>query len=116
MVMSGQIELFEREVFAGIEVDELGPRFWRFHEANPHVYSVLKRLALGLAAEGRGRLGMRHLYELARWHWILEADDPSSAFRLNDHYMARYARLLLRDEPSLQGLFILRPLTSRRTD
>lgn len=78
-------------------------RFWRFHEAHPEVYAELLALARQARARGRHRIGIRMLWERMRWTFTVERD-RAELYKLNDHYTAFYARLLL-EEPGLEGLF-----------
>lgn len=49
------------------------------------------------------------IWEVMRWQMFLATKDPSG-FKLNDHYTSRYARLIMKQEPDLDGLFELRAL------
>ncbi|OBK22532.1 hypothetical protein [Mycobacterium asiaticum] len=82
-------------------------RFEEFHEANPKVYVVLVRLAREwVARTGRTKLGIKTLYERARWEIALATSDPD--FKLNNNYTAYYARLIMHREPDLADMFDLR--------
>jgi hypothetical protein len=88
-------------------------RFETFHEANPWVYPALCSLARDLKARGYKRIGIRTLWETLRWHHLRQTNDPSGAtFKLNDHYMGRYARRIMDTEPDLDGMFEIRALRS----
>lgn len=83
-------------------------KFVRFHEDNPHVYCALRRLAREwINHTGRRKLGIGALFERARWDIAIATNDPE--FRLNNNHRSFYARLLMRREPDLGGLFELRP-------
>ncbi len=89
-------------------------RFRRFHQAKPNVYDVLLRLARQALAAGerRGvqqpRLGIRLLWERMRWELWVDTDEQLP--KLNDHYISRYARLLVEQHAELEGLFEFREL------
>ena len=85
-------------------------RFRDFHQANPHVYQELLALAREAKANGARKIGIRMLWEVMRWNQrgYLATNDPSSSFKLNDHYPPFYARLLVTEHPDLDGLFELR--------
>lgn len=86
----------------------MADKFVRFHEDNPHVYMTLRRLAREwVSRTGRRKLGIGALFERARWDIAIATNDPE--FRLNNNFRAFYARLLMRQEPDLDGLFELRP-------
>ena len=78
-----------------------------FHEANPRVYAELRRLALTLYYRGHKHFGCKMLIEQMRWLWMERTTDVT-AFKLNNSYAAFYARLLMKQEPELAGVFTLR--------
>lgn len=80
--------------------------FAAYHAENPLIYETLLRFAREAQAAGRTRIGIKMLYERARWYSLVEARHDS--FKLNNNYHASYSRLLTRDEPELAGLFELR--------
>lgn len=84
----------------------IGQRFAEFHEANPHVYDMLKTLALQWHRATGKRIGMKALFERARWEIGITTTDPD--FRINNNYTAYYARLLMAQEPDLADMFHLR--------
>jgi hypothetical protein len=69
-------------------------------------------LARQARKKGRQRLGIRMLWERMRWEMMIETEDATSDFKLNDHYHSRYARMLMANDPDLKGLFELRDLKS----
>lgn len=81
--------------------------FEEFHEANPRVYETLVRLAREwVARTGQRRVGIKSLYEVARWQIQLETTDGT--FKLDNSFTAYYARLIDEQEPDLSGLFEFR--------
>jgi len=85
-------------------------RFREFHHANPSVYEELVRLTRQAAARGMQKVGIRMVWEIARWHFTVETKDQSSDFKMNDHYHSRYARLIMEQEKDLAGIFEVRQL------
>ena len=85
-------------------------RFEAFHRLNPWVYEHLVRLARQLRQRGHERLGIGMLWEVLRWQVFMGTFDPSSEFKLNDHYRSRYARLIMDQETDLRGAFEIREL------
>ena len=79
-----------------------------FHEKNPRVYEELRELALQAVRAGHKRFSIRVCWEVVRWHRMFKTVDESSQFRMNDHYHAWYARLLMEREPELAGVFEVR--------
>lgn len=88
------------------EPSKLEKQFLKFHLANPHVYQLLVSFAREWRLKGKGKLGMAMLFEHARWVTCTQttADD----YVLNNNHRAFYARLIMRREPDLNGLFNLR--------
>ncbi len=76
--------------------------FKLFHAANPHVYRLLKQLALEMRASGRERYGIGGLFERLRWEYAIKT---SGEFKLNNNYRALYARKLMAEERELAGFF-----------
>lgn len=82
-------------------------KFEEFHRANPSVYTTLLRLAREwINSTGQHKLGIKTLYERARWELIRDTGDPD--FKLNNNFTAYYARLLMAQHPELDGMFDLR--------
>jgi hypothetical protein len=78
-------------------------QFIAFHQANPHIYSTLRSMALKMRREGISHYGMKGLFEVLRWQYALQTKgDP---YKLNNNYTALYARLLMEQEPELHGFF-----------
>jgi len=83
-------------------------RFKAFHYANPWVIEQLVHMARKLKDRGVHHYGMRALWEVLRYQRILQTDDPTSSFKLNDHYIPYYAREIMRRHPDLDGFFATR--------
>jgi len=94
--------------------DPIQARFVRFHSAHPEVYAGLVELAREGVAAGRSKLGMKMLFEVLRWNRTL-AGLPAEGeeFKLSNDFTSRYARLVMENEPDLDGLFDLRELRSQ---
>lgn len=99
--------LVEEPVVEGATIQE---RFERFDELNPWVYRQLVALARDMVARGRRHLGIGMLWEVLRWQYYRQTVDPSSDFKLNDHYRSRYARKIMETEADLDDVFELRLL------
>lgn len=85
-------------------------QFEEFHRLNPGVYAELAHLARRAKARGHHKLGIELLFAIVRWNRLMRTNDPASGFKLNDHYTSRYARLLMDQEPDLEGFFETRRL------
>jgi hypothetical protein len=96
-----------RPVPRGLSIDEA---FEIFHRENPHIYRNLRVLALAAVRSGRPRVGIRLLWEQLRWQYTMNTKHDERDYAMNDHYHSRYARLLMRQEPELAGVFETRRL------
>ncbi len=86
-------------------------RFLDFHREHPEVYDALVRFTREAVAAGRTRVGMKMVWERVRWHVYVE--QGGSAFKLNNNYHSRYARLIMGLESDLEGIFEVRRLHSQ---
>lgn len=87
---------------------DLDDQFFDFHLDHPQVYDELVRLAREAKAAGKGRCGIRMLWEVARWNLWLQTDAPD--FKLNNNLHSRYARHIMASEPDLADMFATRHL------
>lgn len=89
--------------------DPIDARFLEFHHANPAVYSALVSLARQWKEAGHERCSMDMLVHIVRWQYgtSTQSDD---GFKINDHYVSRYARLIAANEPALAEMFTTRAL------
>jgi hypothetical protein len=78
-------------------------RFWAFHESNPRTYEHIVRLARQAKARSK-RVGMKAIWERLRW-WAAFETDGEEPFKLNNSFTAHYARLVMAQEPDLEGVF-----------
>ena len=86
----------------------LDQQFEQYDKANPHVYETLLGLSMRAVRAGRKRLGIKQLFEVARWELSFTTNgDP---FKLNNNFHSRYARKLMREVPELRGVFYVREL------
>jgi hypothetical protein len=80
-------------------------KFVAFHQANPGVYAKLHAYALEARAAAREHIGIAMLIERFRWYTAVETTDPD--FKVANNHKPYYARLLMRNDPNLAGLFVL---------
>ena len=86
---------------------QLEEKFLEFHAKHPEVYAALSDLAHQWRRHRpHARLGIKMLMERVRWELALGARDESP--RLNNNHSAFYARLLMAQEPALEGMFFLK--------
>lgn len=91
-----------------IALDDL---FAEFHHNNPEVYDELVALARRWKHGGHHRVGIGMLWEVLRWNRAL-AGVGDAAFKMNNSYRSRYARLIMRQEADLVDFFEIRALTT----
>lgn len=112
-MQSAQLSLFDTrplidpDYHDGMSIEE---RFQAFHEANPHVYHALRKMALDLRRRGFRRYGIKALFEVLRFNHAIQTN--GDAYKLNNNYTALYARLLMEREPHLRGFFETRKRVS----
>lgn len=89
-------------------------RFEAFHKANPAVYKKLVEITRGLKVKGFNSVGIGMVFEVVRWHYMKEIGpvDTTEGFTLNNVFRSRYARLIMRQEKDLDGIFETRELTA----
>ena len=78
-------------------------KFWDFHRANPTVFAMLRMYALIAKERKRGQYSISVITEIIRWH--VDIETSGSEFKLCNSYRAYYARLLMFEEPELEGFF-----------
>lgn len=95
----------QRDIFDILDVKTIEERFIEFHHDNPRVYDELVRAArLYKRQTGRGKCGMSLLFGRVRWVLAMETDS-ADGFRLNNNYASFYSRLIMAQEPDLEGMF-----------
>lgn len=87
--------------------DRIELEFKEFHAEHPEVYHQLTRLARSWQSNGAAKLGIATLFEVLRWNSHMNPD-KHGGYKLNNNYRALYARLIMEQEPDLQGIFELR--------
>ncbi|WP_372407383.1 hypothetical protein [Streptomyces luteireticuli] len=87
-------------------------RFDAFHSDHPWVLDALEGLAAEWVASGRGRIGVKALFEQLRWDGLAEAGERP--FRLDNSFTSHYARILRELHPEWADLIEVRRLRSVR--
>ena len=91
----------------------LDERFREFHRVHPEVYRELVRLCREAKRRGRLHIGVGCLWEVMRWSFWMRWEEDDE-FKLNNNHRAYYARLIMRREPDLVGVFETRRLVVER--
>ena len=63
-----------------------------------------------LVNRGRRRIGINMLFEVLRWNYYMETDDPNSDFKINNNYAPYYSRLIIDENPQWANVFELRTI------
>lgn len=84
----------------------LSARFAAFHKANPHVADAFEVLTAQWLNAGHRRVGMKAVAERARWESGLSM--ASEGWKINNSYVAFYARILLDRHPEWADAITLR--------
>jgi hypothetical protein len=93
-----------------IHADTIYNKFRMFHMKHPEVYRELVKLARQWVAAGHHRLGIKTLFERLRWEWHISGISDTDGFKLNNNFAPYYARLIMEENPELDGLFELRQI------
>lgn len=113
MIQPAQLSLFAARPMTEPDYTDcatIAERFERFHERNPQVYAALRQMALELRRRGHRQYGIKALFEVLRFNSAMQTHGDT--FKLNNNYTALYARLLMDQEPELDGFFELRRRTA----
>lgn len=89
----------------------LREKWWAFHVANLHVYTLLRDMALELKAQGINKCGISLLWERLRWESYVQTQGQGE-YKLSNNHRAFYARFLMAREPALAGFFAIKPQPS----
>lgn len=86
-------------------------QFRSFHKANPHVYRLFRKYARQARRAGHKRYSADALLHVIRWHlFVVTKADPAGAYKINNNYSSRYARMMVKKNPSFKGFFEMRVL------
>jgi hypothetical protein len=98
-------------MFDIFQEDRIEREFKDFHAEHPEVYDQLVRLARTWQVNGTAKLGIATLFEVLRWNSHLNPNH-TGGYKLNNNYRALYARLIMKQEPSMRHLFEIRERTT----
>jgi hypothetical protein len=90
--------------------DTIQRKFERYHSEHPKVYEMLTRIAREGKELGLSFWGISAVYEVARWQYIKQTGEH---LKLANNFRSRYARLIMSQEPDLDGFFKLQPLRKK---
>lgn len=85
-------------------------RFEAFHQLNPWILGKLEAMTADCVDRGLRRVGIGMLFEVLRYEYGRAT--RGDAWKLNNDYRSRYARLLLERHPEWSSVFETRGLRS----
>jgi hypothetical protein len=83
-------------------------RFAEYHLLNPHVYAGFVRRAFKMKAAGRRKYSQWVIIQAMRWEYDLGTH--RDVFKINNDFIALYARLAIHEHAALAGFFGLRSM------
>lgn len=84
--------------------------FENFDKANPEVYNLFEMKALMAHKLGKKKISSKLLINVIRWEVMMDTEDTTCNFKINDSYTSHYARKFARLNPSLASMFNYRNL------
>lgn len=87
-------------------------RFRAWLKENPHVLELYLKYSRELLAAGRKRYSVKAITERVRWHVNIQT--TGDQFKINDHFSAPMARILVQMEPKLESVFSFRKRTAKQ--
>lgn len=90
--------------------NETDRKFQEFHKKNPEVYKHFVRITREAHNKGKKTLSIWLVANVVRWYVNMNTEDPNSEFKISNDYLSRYARLIMRQEPDLDGIFKIKRL------
>ena len=88
---------------------EMVERFEAFDQENPHVYQLFDRFTLHAIDAGRTRFSAWAVVNRIRWFTSIETTDAD--YKINNDFIALYARKFMRQRPQYDGFFSIKEMT-----
>jgi hypothetical protein len=85
-------------------------RFEIFHRDNPRIYYLIRNIAFDLKSSGFKKCSMGAIFHKIRWEYCIQT--KGEKYRLNNNFTRYYSRLLMQQEPELEGFFEVRNANS----
>ena len=105
-------DLDDADFAATVDTDATGTldeRAAAYHKANPHVWNLIVKIALGVKARGKKHYGMQACFEAVRFLAAIHTTSFDS-FKINNDFAAWYSRQIMAAVPELAGFFEIRRL------
>lgn len=84
-------------------------RFKKFHHENPHIYELFKKMSYQAKAKGFSNIGAQFIGEVMRWESGVKT--TGDIFKINNDYLAYYARMVMDREMGFKGFFRTRKVS-----
>jgi len=94
-----------------VPVSRLERQFRAFHARNPQVYQTLVRLSREARAKGHRHISIKMIWEVLRYDSMTKT--TGKPWKLNNSHTSYYARLIMAQEPDLDGIFETRERDNR---
>lgn len=78
-------------------------RFEKFHSNNPLIYYFFKLFTFEVIAKGHQRFSADAIMHRVRWKTQIETDPYQ--YKINNDYVALYARMFMEDFPQFDSFF-----------
>lgn len=101
----------DASIFQGIDKNLL-KRFKEFHEKNGFVYQEFYKLSTKMKLNGRKKYSAWTIINKIRWDYDLKT--KGDVFKINNDFIALYARLVIYNDPALSDFFSLREMKQYR--
>jgi len=102
--------LFDGPLNRAAQRRSIDDRFREYHRANPRVYERFREIAHHLRCIGIERTSAKLIVERIRWNHHIRT--RGEIFKINNIFTSRYARMLVKEDPSFEGFFEMRELKS----
>lgn len=109
MRMANNVNLYKVLADADTQVIDA---FGKYHKANPVVWEHFKKFAMEIRATKRKRYSAWTIINRIRWEHDIGVH--SEDFKINNNYIAFYARILIHTNPEFKDFFELRALKKPR--
>ncbi len=85
--------------------------WWKWHCENAGVYQAFERFTFEAIQAGRKYYSAWDVVSRIRWH--LDIDTKGDEFKINNNFIAYYARLFMARHPEHVGFFRIRELKNK---
>jgi hypothetical protein len=106
---SSAVSCIEPLQFDFLDDETIQERFVKFHRKHPKVYDLFKAFSIQLIKKGHKKLGARMIIERIRWEFATTETDERH-FRINNYFIAHYARVFINDYPEYADFFETRKI------